>query len=219
MAINTSLVRVPGTGELSLAPPGTPEPADAVAALAAPWAGLGLSTEDGVTLNRRVEKEGTAHWQSITPARYIIRSHELTVASTFQESKGIVLGAYFGGLTFAETAAGSKKYRAEISSVPKGDVRALCVDWTDQISATEVYHHRLYVPRAEVSETAEAQWSRTREARWGMTFSALAPAGGSTVLAVWLTDDPAVVAGLAAAAITPTALDTNSDSTTQEKRS
>jgi hypothetical protein len=203
MAINTSLVRVPGTGELSLAPPDTPEPADAAAPLAAPWAGLGLSTEDGVTLNRRVEKEGTSHWQSITPARYIIRSHELTVASTFQESKGSVLGAYWGGLVFTETAAGSQRYRAEISTIPKGDVRALCVDWTDQISASEVYHHRLYVPRAEVSETSEAQLSRQQEARWGITFAALAPPGGSTVLAVWLTDDPAVVAGLAAAGITP----------------
>ncbi len=118
----------------------------------------------------------------------------MTVASTFQESKAIVLGAYFGGMTFTETAQGSKKYRAEISSVPRSDVRALCVDWTDFVSDTEVYHHRLYLPRAEVSETEDAQWSRTQENRWGMTFAALAPVGGSTVLGVWLTDDPAVLA-------------------------
>jgi hypothetical protein len=74
--------------------------------------GLGLSTEDGVTLNRRVQKEGTSHWQSITPVRYIIRSPELTVASTFQESKGAVLGEYWGGLVFSKVPAGSRKYRA-----------------------------------------------------------------------------------------------------------
>ena len=61
-----------------------------------------------------------------------------------------------------------------------------------QISATEIYHHRLYVPRVEVSETADAQWTRTQEARWGLTFAALSPASGTT-LAVWLTDDPAVL--------------------------
>jgi hypothetical protein len=204
LAINTSLVRVPGTGELSLAPPGTPEPPDAATPLPAAWSGLGLSTEDGVTMARKVEKEGTAHWQSITPARYIIKSHELTVKSTLQETKAVVLGAYFGGLTFTETAQGSKKYRAEISTLPKGDIRALCVDWTDQLSATEIYHHRLYIPRAEVSETDEAQWSRSQEARWGMTFAALAPPGASTVLAVWLTDDPAVVAGLGGASVLDT---------------
>jgi hypothetical protein len=202
MALNSALVRVPGTGELSLARAGTAEPADAVTPLPAAWTGLGLSTSDGVTLRRAVEKEGTEHWQQLTPARYIYRSHELTVASVFQETKAIVLGAYFGGLTFTETQQGSKKYRAEISSVPKGDVRALCVDWTDFVSDTEVYHHRLYLPRAEVSETEDAQWSRTQEARWGMTFAALAPVGGSTVLAVWLTDDPAVIAAA------PTALAT-----------
>jgi hypothetical protein len=77
------------------------------------------------------------------------------------------------------------------------------VDWTDHVSDTEIYHHRLYLPRAEVSETEDAQWSRTQENRWGMTFAALAPVGGSTVLGVWLTDDPAVLA----AAPTPTATD------------
>ncbi|WP_026424672.1 hypothetical protein [Actinokineospora inagensis] len=193
MAINSALVRVPGTGELSLAQPGVPEPTDATTPLTTAWRGLGLSTPDGVTLSRKVEKEGTEHWQQLTPARYIYKSQELTVKSVFQETKAVVLGAYFGGLTFTETTAGSKKYRAAISSVPKGDIRALCVDWTDQISDTETYHHRLYIPRAEVSETDEAQWSRSQEARWGITFAALAPTGGSTILAVWLTDDPAVI--------------------------
>jgi hypothetical protein len=192
LAVSPTLVRVPGTGELSLAPPGTPEPPEPGTPLPAAWSGLGLSTEDGVTIRRAVEKSGTTHWQQVTPARYIYTSQEFGVSSVFQETKGIVLGAYFGGMVFAETSAGSKKYRAEISSVPKGDERALCVDWVDQISATEIYHHRLYVPRAEVSETQDAQWTRTQEARWGLTFAALAPATGTT-LAVWLTDDPAVL--------------------------
>ncbi|NKE55439.1 phage tail protein [Lentzea sp. PSKA42] len=192
MSLNPTLVRVPGTGELSLAPPGTPEPTDPAAPLLAPWSGLGLSTEDGVTIRRAVERSGTTHWQQITPARYIYTSQELTVASVFQETRGIVLGAYFGGMTFTETAQGSKKYRAEISSAPKGDERALCVDWVDQVSATQVFNHRLYIPRVEVSETAESQWTRTQEARWGLTFAALSPASGTT-LAVWLTNDPAVL--------------------------
>ncbi len=61
--------------------------------------------------------------------------------------------------------------------------------WTDVVSDTEVYHHRLYLSGAEVSETEDAQWSRTQENRWGMTFAALSPIDGSTVLEVWLTDD------------------------------
>ncbi|WP_206794016.1 hypothetical protein [Amycolatopsis sp. MtRt-6] len=195
MAINSANVRVPGTGEISLAPPDTPEPPDATSALPAAWTGLGLSTPDGTTLSRKVEKEGTEHWQQLTPARYIYKSLEFTVASVFQETKAAVLSAYFGGMAFAETATGSKIYRAEISAIPKGDVRALCIDWTDVVSATEVYSHRLYLPRAEVSETQDAQFSRTQENRWGMTFSALAPPKGKTFVAVWLTNDPAVLFG------------------------
>ncbi|MFI0798636.1 hypothetical protein SAMN04489729_0846 [Amycolatopsis lurida] len=206
MAMNSALVRVPGTGEVSLAPADTPEPADPIAPLAAPWVGLGLSTPDGTTLARKVEKEGTEHWQQLTPARYIYKSQELTVASVFQETKGEVLSAYFGGMKFAAVGTSTPKvYRAEISSIPKGDVRALCVDWIDTVSDTEVYHHRLYLPRAEVSETEDAQWGRSQEARWGMKFSALAPPKGKTYIAVWLTDDPAVLFG--APAVTTGALD------------
>ena len=193
LTLNASLVRIAGTGEVSLAPPGTPEPSDPTTPLTAAWTGLGLTTSDGVTVSRKVEKDGTESWQMLSPARYIYKSQEFTVKSVFQESKAAVLSAYFGGLTFAPTAAGSKLYRAEFSSIPRSDVRALCVDWTDQVSATEIYHHRLYVPRAEVSDTDDAQWSRSQENRWGMTFSALSPIGTTTTLAVWLTDDPAVM--------------------------
>lgn len=201
MAMNSALVRVPGTGEVSLAPPDTPEPPDATSPLAAAWTGLGLSTPDGTTLARKVEKEGTEHWQQLTPARYIYKSQELTVASVFQETKGEVLSAYFGGMKFAAVGTGApKNYRAEISSIPKSDVRALCVDWTDVVSDEEVYSHRLYLPRAEVSETEDSQFSRTQEARWGMTFSALAPPKGKTYIAVWLTNDPAVLFGAPAVA-------------------
>lgn len=209
MAMNSALVRVPGTGEVYLAPPDTPEPSDATAVLPPPWSGLGLTTPDGTTLARKVEKEGTEHWQQLTPARYIYKSLELTVASVFQETKGEVLSAYFGGMKFAVVGSGTpKNYRAEISSIPKSDVRALCVDWTDIVSDTEIYSHRLYLPRAEVSETQDTQFSRTQEARWGLTFAALAPPKGKTYIAVWLTNDPAVLFG------TPAAAAASSDATT-----
>jgi len=201
MAMNSAFVRVPGTGEVSLAAPDTPEPPDATTPLAAAWVGLGLSTPDGTTLTRKVEKEGTEHWQQLTPARFIYKSLELTVASVFQETKGEVLSAYFGGMKFAAVGTGTpKNYRAEISSTPRGDARALCIDWTDTVSDTEIYSHRLYLPRAEVSETQDSQFSRTKEAQWGMTFSALAPAAGRTYVAVWLTNDPAVLLGAPAVA-------------------
>ncbi|WP_409182941.1 hypothetical protein F9C11_00225 [Amycolatopsis sp. VS8301801F10] len=93
-----------------------------------------------------------------------------------------------------------RNYRAEISSIPKSDVRALCVYWTDVVSEEETYSNRPYLRRAEVSETEDAQFSRTQEARWGLTFSALAPPKGKTYIAVWLTNDPAVLFGAPAVA-------------------
>jgi hypothetical protein len=157
--------------------------------LPAAWSDLGLTTVDGTPLSRKVEREATEHWQSLAPARLIITSHEFTVKAAFQESKAQVLSAFFSGLTFVETATGSKKYRGEITATPVVDIRALCVDWADG-----AFHHRLFIPRVEVTETDDVEIKRTKEKVWGMRFSALAPAGASTVLAVWLTDDPAVIA-------------------------
>lgn len=154
-----------GTGEVSVAPPGTAEPPDATSSLPYPWAGLGLSDADGVTIEREVEKEATEHWQQLAPARYIYKSHDLKVTSNFQETKAAVLSAYFGELTFA--AHGQGQWRGEIQNLPSGDVRALCIDWTDRISEIEVYHHRLFIARADLHENEEAQLTRTQEAKVG----------------------------------------------------
>ncbi|WP_281356558.1 hypothetical protein [Amycolatopsis anabasis] len=44
-------------------------------------------------------------------------------------------------------------------------MRALRIDRTDYVSDTGIYSHRRYIPRAEASETARAQFSRRQEAR------------------------------------------------------
>lgn len=75
---------------MSLAAAETLELTDATTPLAAAWTGLGLTTSDGTTLARKVEKEGTEYWKQLTPADYIYKSLELTVASVFPEAKGDV---------------------------------------------------------------------------------------------------------------------------------
>ena len=183
MALASSEVRVAGTGEVYVAPVGTAAPSDLSTPLDEPWIGLGYSSEDGVTIARSVESEGISAWQSATPVRTIFTGMELTVTSQFLQSNKEILPLFFGGSEFAETAADSGVFKMDISTVPAGVERAVCIEWRDGS-----YTHRLYIARAEVSETDDVSLNRTSAVGWGMTFSALAPQSGP--LATWLTDDP-----------------------------
>ena len=185
MTLTASQVRVPGTGELFVAAVGSPAPTDVSTALGAPFAGLGYTQEDGATISRSLDREPIPAWQSIQPLGYIYNGGELTVAAAMLQSNSEVAALWFGGGDFAETSAGSGQYRSDMPVVPEGVERAVLLEWTDDDKT-----NRLYIPRAELSETGDVQVTRTAPQAFQMTWSALAPNAGS-VLATWLTNDPA----------------------------
>jgi hypothetical protein len=189
MALTASQIRVPGTGELYVAAVGTAAPADATAALAAPWKGLGYTQDDGATLSRSLDREPVTAWQSITPLRYIYNGAELTVAAAMLQSNNEIATLWFGGGNFAETSVGSGEYKADMPTVPEGVERAVVLEWTDTGPAEDIVN-RLFIPRAELRDTGDVQLTRTGPTAFQMTFAALAPNSGS-VLATWLTNDPA----------------------------
>lgn len=185
MTLVASQVRVAGTGELYTAAVGTAAPADAEVALAADWNGLGYTQEDGATLGRSLDREPITPWQSVTPIRYIYNAANLTVQAAMLQSNAEVATLWFGGGDFAETTVGSGQFKADMPVIPEGVERAVLLEWVD-----DTVMNRLYIPRAELSETGDVQVSRTAPVAFQMTWSALSPDTGS-VLATWLTNDPA----------------------------
>jgi hypothetical protein len=189
MALTASQVRVPGTGELFTNAAGTTGPADATAALPVGWTGLGYTQEDGATIGRSLDREPITSWQSVTPLAYIYNGAELTIAAAMLQSNNEIASLWFGGGDFAETVVGSGEFKSDMPTIPEGVERALVLEWRDVRGATDVVS-RLYIPRAELRETGEVQLSRTGPTAFQMTWAALAPDTGS-VLATWLTNDPA----------------------------
>lgn len=184
MTLVASQVRVAGTGELYTAAVGTAAPADAEVALAPAYKGLGYTQEDGATLGRSLDREPITPWQSVTPIRYIYNGANLTIAAAMLQSNREIATLWFGGGDFAETSVGSGQYKADMPVVPEGIERAVLLEWKDDDVV-----NRLYIPRAELSETGDVQVTRTAPQAFQMTWAALAPDSGD-VLATWLTNDP-----------------------------
>jgi hypothetical protein len=184
MALLSGQVRVAGTGELKLAPVGTALPTAASTALNAAFKGYGYTTDDGVTLSKSVEREGISAWQSTTPVRYLITGQEFTVECTFLQSNKDILKLWLGSGDFATDGGTPAGYRADVSVNPVGQQFAMVLEWTDGTITS-----RLVIPKVEVSETGDVDLAAKATA-FPVTFGALAPDTG-TVLATWLTSDPA----------------------------
>jgi len=185
MALVASQVRVAGTGELYVAETTATAPTDSETALGTPWKGLGYTQDDGATISRSLDREEVSAWQSVTPIRYIYNGATLTVAAAMLQSNDDIVKLWFGGGDFAETSVGSGEFKADMPTIPTGVERSVVLEWSD-----DDIKSRLYIPRAELSDTGDVQISRTAPAAFQMTWSALAPSSG-TVLATWFTNDAA----------------------------
>lgn len=185
MTLVSGQVRVAGTGELFLAPVGTALPTTVDGAPNAAFKGYGYTTDDGVTLSKSVDRDGVAAWQSATPVRYIITGSELTVACTFLQSNEDILKLWLSSGDFASD--GGTGYRADVPVDPIGQQFAMMLEWKDDTITS-----RLVAAKVEVTDTGDVTVAREAQA-FPVTLSVLPPDSGS-VLATWLTSDPAFAA-------------------------
>ena len=184
MALVASQVRVAGTGELSIAATTATAPTDVATALGTGWKGLGYTQEDGATISRSLDRTEVSAWQSVTPVRYIYNGATLTIAAAMLQSNDDIAKLWFGGGDFA-AGAGAGEFKADLPTIPVGVERTVVLEWSD-----DTVKSRLYIPRAELTDTGDVQISRTAATSFQLTWSALAPSSGS-VLATWFTNDPA----------------------------
>lgn len=184
MTLVASEVRVPGTGELFVAPVDTAAPTDLATPLPATWVGLGYTQEDGATLSRSLEREPVPAWQSVTPLRYIYNGATLGIAAAMLQSNSQVAGLWWGS-DFAETVASSGVFKSDMPTIPTSTEQAVILRFDDDDK-----HSLIWVPRMDLAETGDITLNRQGATAFQLTFNAMAPDTGS-VLATWLTDDPA----------------------------
>ncbi|MDP2710789.1 MAG: hypothetical protein Q8O56_06185 [Solirubrobacteraceae bacterium] len=173
---------IAGTGDIWVAPTGTPLPVGPTVALNSAFRDLGYTNDDGVTLTWTPEVENYTAWQSRSPIR-----RELTSATTavsfglLQWNQDTVPFAFGGGIVTEPTPG---IYRLDF--LADGDALeevSLVAEFADGDK-----HYRVVIERGTIMEAIETQLTRGSFGELPVSFEALTPESG--VAAYMLTDDP-----------------------------
>ncbi|CAL9302756.1 MULTISPECIES: phage tail protein [unclassified Streptomyces] len=189
-ANNGNQIRVAGTGRILVATSGlTTSPAAPKHTgdeWPAGWTELGYTSTDGIKFNKKDKIDPVDTWQSVSPARFIYSDRDLTVKFQLMQFNKDTLPFFMGGGSVSPVAITgvTDTYSYAMSAEPQKDERQLGIEFKD--GADVVY--RFVIPRGQVTETEEISLTRTGALKLGVTFTALAAEGSST-LATWLMKD------------------------------
>ena len=164
MSLDTTAVRVAGTGEIYYAASGTAAPTT-VAALGAGWTGLGYTTTDGVTFTLSRDTSDIDGWQG-SKLRVVTNSEPKTVAFSLLETDTDSLLVAFGGGTVGVNG-GVSTYTPPVEGT--NTIRSLCVDFTDGTIT-----NRYYFPRVQLEGDVSFSLTRSAGLAYAVTFGVLA---------------------------------------------
>ncbi|MET9429876.1 MULTISPECIES: phage tail protein [unclassified Streptomyces] len=188
-ANNGNQIRVAGTGRILVAAAGATGPAapkHTADEWVTGWTELGYTSTDGIKFNKKDKIDPVDTWQSVSPARFIYSDRDLTVKfQLLQFNKDTLPFFMGGGAVTPVTATGAvDTYTYAMGAEPQKDERQLGIEFKDGSDVT----YRFIIPRGQVTETEEIGLTRTGALKLGITFTALAPEGSST-LATWIMKD------------------------------
>lgn len=163
---------VGGTGEVYVAPVGTALPAGPGTALNSAFEGLGYHSEDGVSVNRTQEIFRVGAWQTTADVRRERQSESfrLTFALLQWNENNVPLAFGGGAIT---SVSGGYKYTPPAESDAL-DEKALICDVRDGAETL-----RFVIPRGNVVESVDTQFTRSQASLLPITFEALTPEDGS----------------------------------------
>ncbi|AXI78054.1 phage tail tube protein [Peterkaempfera bronchialis] len=184
---NSSEIRVAGSGRILVAAAGAEAPTDFTTDWdPAVWTDLGYTSTDGVTFGKKDKLDPIETWQSISPARYVYESRDLTLKFSLLQFNEDTLPFFMGGSTVATVDAANSVYSYDVLDDPQVDERALGLEFTDSASVS----YRFVIPRGLVTASDDIKLVRKSAAMLGVTFTAVS-SGDSTPLATFVMKDPA----------------------------
>lgn len=131
MALESSEVRVTGTGHVYVAPVGTAFPTDISTAVshAAGWRELGYVSEEGARFSFGREVNEIMAWQSFDPLRLVVTAVPKQVQFDLMQWNQFTVSLALGGGTFTEPTSGNYLYEPPAEDFI--DERALIIEGTD----------------------------------------------------------------------------------------
>ncbi len=179
-------IRILASGQVYIAPVGTALPTNPTSVLPSTWTGLGLLSEEGVSLNYAPSIEEFRAWQVRGVVRREVTGIDFTAAFEMLQWNEASLPFAFGGGTITEPSPGVYRYDFPVGSEALNE-RAMVIDGVDGD-----VHQRLVIPSGSVTEGVETTMQRGAMSTLPISFAALEIDGQS--IASFLTDDDAAFA-------------------------
>lgn len=158
-----------GTGQVYVAPVGTALPANEDSALNSAFVGLGYHSEDGVSINQSVEIIRLGAWQTKSDIRRQRDSETFRITFNLLQWNENNVPLAFGGGAVTEPSSGHYKYTPPAVSDAL-DEKALVCDVQDGSEKL-----RFVIPRGNVVEAVDSQFTRNAFGMLPIAFEALTP--------------------------------------------
>lgn len=186
MALESTEVRVAGTGHAYVAPLGTAIPAgiDSPLTHAAGWVELGFTTEEGARFNFGREVNRIMGWQAFDPLRIVVTSVPKSISVDLLQWNQHTVKLAMGGGTVTEPSAGQYQYEPPAESFV--DERMFAIEGIDGD-----YNYRFIYRKALNEGGVSFAFVRENPVVFPITMAILAADSGAKP---WIlqTDDPNV---------------------------
>lgn len=177
--LDTSQIRVAGTGAIWKAPLGTTLPVDSTTAWGTGFVNLGYA-KSGFTVTPSLKTSPVMGWQSTNVLRNIVTELTRKYAFELQQTNADTLALAWGG-TVVPSAGG--KYSITVPNEATIGECIIGIDWSDGVS-----NQRIIVQRAGSLTLPPIKGDRTAETTYALEFQELVPGDGTSGVLIYGVD-------------------------------
>jgi len=180
MAVDSSKIKIAGSGAIWYAPAGTTLPTDSTSALASGFVNIGY-LKDGFELSQDLKTKEVTGWQNLDILRLIPTSLSRSVKFNAIETNKTTLGLAWGGATV--TVGSGSVYSLTLPASQTAAEFVIVLDWNDGTVS-----QRIVIKRAAFKNLPKVKFSRMDEINYDFEIQALVPSDGSAAIATFGVD-------------------------------
>ena len=180
MPVDSSKIKIAGSGAVWYAPAGTTLPTDSTTALASGFVNVGY-LDDGFTLEQNLKTKEVLGWQNLDILRLI--PTQLSRAVKFQaiETNKTSVQLAWGGATV--TVGSGSVYSLTLPASQTTAEFIIVLDWNDGTVS-----QRIVIKRATFKSLPSVKFGRQDNIAYDMEIAALVPTDGTPAIAVYGSD-------------------------------
>lgn len=180
MAVDSSKIRIAGTGAIYKAPVGTAAPTDSTTAWGAGWVNLGFA-KDGFEIDQELKTKDVEAWQTLEVVRQFPTaiSRKATWESIESNNKTVALA--WNNATITAGTGGA--YTMSIPASYINQEFALGLDWSDGTTS-----QRIVIPRATLDALPKISAGRQDIITFQFSVQVLAPTDNSASIIIYGVD-------------------------------